>query len=652
MNLAGQRHLFVATLARAWDSPAIHRLATMINRRIVPFGVKPGAVQLGVIVSRWFLFCVVLFVCSVINDSVAFGQAGLRESLERLDTNQDGNIDPDEITPLSRLFLEQIAEARRISLDRPNKIEDLQLAARIYHALRNGVAGKDIQPVGQPSVRDFGPEPDRPLVPEFGLSDLKYPYLQEDLDDADRTLRRSDRNEDGYIDLAEAKRAQWRHRDPFEMDVDNDGRLSRMELTQRYARRRMLESASSELRQKAKRTGGEIRPVERREASRRYPSRDSGDYLSATVMSRFDQNRNGRLELQEAAGLGIPTVTLDTDRDGELSRDELNAYMKGIESQVGTLSEALPIWFFELDANGDEQISMAEFTSDWSAEKLAEFAAYDFNADGLITTAEVLDVKSVSGGTYESMEGQMLPPRKTVVSEIEVDDDYLVGDLNVQLSITHTYASYLDAYLIGPEGQRVELFSGIGGSDDHFDQTIFDDQSRYPITKVRAPFRGTFMPGALVKRQPSLSSFNGKSIAGVWKLEIRGSRSNRFGMLHDWSLIAKPQDMASIATAPSNDGPQAVAAARSEPPVSKPAVGSNGSSFAKENAPTKQELKQAFQFTPKKDWEQMDESERKEAIEEKRKAYEKYKAFLTSRKQQKKDEQSGDPGRSRIKLAK
>ncbi len=595
---------------------------------------------------RCCLFCTVLVGYGLMNDSAAIGQAGLRESLERLDTNQNGSIDPDEITPLSRLFLEEIAESRRISLDRPNKIEDLQLAARIYHALKNGVSGRRIRPVGQPSVRDFGSDPDQPLLPEFGLPEVKYPYLQEDLDDADRALRRSDRNQDGYIDLAEAKRAEWRHRDPFEMDLNRDGRLSRMELTQRYARRRMLENASSELRQKAKRTGSEVRPVQRREEARRYPSRDSGDYLSATVMGRFDQNRNGRLELQEAAGLGIPTVALDTDRDGELSREELNAYMTGIESQAGNLSEALPIWFFELDENGDEQIAMAEFTSDWSEEKLAEFAAYDVNGDGLITASEILDSKSVSGGTYQSLEGQMLPPRKTVISEIEVGDDFIIGDLNVQLSITHTYASYLDAYLIGPDGQRVELFTEIGGSDDHFDQTIFDDQSRYPITKVRAPFRGTFIPEALLKRQPSLSAFNGKSIAGVWQLEIRGSRSNRFGMLHDWSLIAKPQDNASVVTAPSQDGSQAVGVVRTESPVSKQPVskqpaGLSGSSFAVEKASTKQELKQAFQFQPKKDWGQMDERERSEAIDEKRKAYEKYKAFLASRKQQALDERSG-----------
>ncbi len=101
------------------------------------------------------------------------------------------------------------------------------------------------------SVKTFGPDPDRPLVPEFGLAEVKYPYTQADLDEADQTLRRSDRNRDGYIDRAEARRAKWTHRDPFAEDYDGDNRLSRLELGQRYARRRLLDDAADDLIPKA-----------------------------------------------------------------------------------------------------------------------------------------------------------------------------------------------------------------------------------------------------------------------------------------------------------------------------------------------------------------------------------------------------------------
>jgi Ca2+-binding EF-hand superfamily protein len=503
---------------------------------------------------------------SLLSDQL-YAQAGLRESLERLDRDQDGEISPDEITPRARPYLERIAKTRRMSLDRSNDIEKWQEAARIYYALQNGARGQEIDPEPESSVMPFGPKPGEPLVPEFGLPQVKYPYVQADLDEADRTLRRCDRNNDGYIDRAEAVHNEWTHRDPFEMDLDKDDRLSRLELGQRYARRRLLSNASSELIRKAWRTGSGIRSStsereERREDSQWWRRRDSRRWLTATIMGRFDLNRNGRLEAQEAQGLGISPGRIDIDRNGELSRDELDKFLNEMQKEAGDLTEGLPGWFYELDTNRDGQVAFAEFATEWTDEKAEEFALLDTNGDGLLTTSEAAQSKAMVGGSYSNENAQVLPPRRTIISEIEVSDDYLIRDLDVQLSITHTHTSYLDAYLTGPDGQRVELFTEVGGSDDHFDQTILSDQARYPITKAKPPFKGTFLPEALLKRQPSLSHFNGKSVKGVWQLVVRATRSDRFGMLHSWSLIVKPQeDMpTSTAMASSQDGPDSGAA--------------------------------------------------------------------------------------------
>ena len=169
-----------------------------------------------------------------------------------------------------------------------------------------------------------------PLVPEFGLPFVRFPYIQADLDQADRTLRRSDRNQDGYIDHAEAARAEWTHRQPFDEDLNKDDRLSRMELAQRYARRRLLSGASDELVRKAGRVGNGIQPVTREETERQDSSQwwrrgGSRYYLTATVLGRFDKNRNGRLEKDETVSLGFPPGKIDIDRDGVLSRDELTS---------------------------------------------------------------------------------------------------------------------------------------------------------------------------------------------------------------------------------------------------------------------------------------------------------------------------------------
>jgi subtilisin-like proprotein convertase family protein len=478
--------------------------------------------------------------------NLGMAQSGLRESLEKLDRNQNGEIDPDEITPLSRPYLERLARTRRMSLERSYDIERWQEAARIYFALQNGVSGERISPESEASVKSFVPDPEAELVPEFGLPAVKFPYIQADLDEADRTLKRSDRNRDGYIDHAESERAVWTHRQPFEEDLNKDDRLSRLELAQRYARRRLLSGASDELVRKAGRVGNGIQPAKRQESQRQ----DSGQwwrrgreyYLTSTVLGRFDKNRNGRLEKDETVSLGFPPGKIDIDRDGELSREELHAYLMQLQEEIGDIGEGLPGWFFELDENRDEQVAMVEFTTEWTAEKIAEFASYDGNGDGLLTASEVLSAKALVGGNYSNNDAEVLAPKKTVISEIEVLEDFVIGDLNVRLSITHSHTSYLDAYLTGPDGQRIELFTEVGGNDDHFDGTVFDDQSQTPITKARPPFQGSFIPEGALKRQPSLGSFNGKSAKGVWQLVVRGSRSERWGMLHSWELIVTPVD--------------------------------------------------------------------------------------------------------------
>lgn len=106
----------------------------------------------------------------------------------------------------------------------------------------------------------------------------------------------------------------------------------------------------------------------------------------------------------------------------------------------------------------------------------------------------------------------------------------------------------LDAFLTGPEGERVELFTEVGGSGDHFSKTTFDDQASTPVVKARPPYEGSFRPEAIDKRQPGLGVFNGKSVKGVWQLVIRGTRSDRFGMLHSWSLKVVPEDDDKAAT--------------------------------------------------------------------------------------------------------
>ena len=255
--------------------------------------------------------------------------------------------------------------------------------------------------------------------------------------------------------------------------------------------------------------------------------------------------------------MGLPITALDADHDGELSRDEMFEYVSELQDAAGDVTSGLPGWFFELDEDRDGQVALHEFSEERSLAKIEEFAAIDLNDDGLLTASEVLQSKAVTGGSYRNDKAEVLPPHRTIISEIEVDDDFLIRDLNVQISITHSNTGFLDAYLTGPQGERVELFSEVGGSGNHFEKTIFDDQSAAPITKARAPFEGTYRPEAIDNRQPGLYIFNNKSAKGVWQLIIRGSRSERFGMLHSWGLTIQPVEQ--IPTVSDDTEPQASA---------------------------------------------------------------------------------------------
>jgi len=501
----------------------------------------------SLLLRSWSVACLAMLL-TVTQVNSALGQAGLREALERLDKNEDGQISPDEITPQARPYFERITENQSRSWrEKPISIERLTGIARKYYYGQNGGIGRELRPEGESTIRPFGAYKEEPLVPDFGLGRVKYPYIQADLDLARQVMRSYDLNGDGLISRDEASKARkWTHRNPFEDDLNKDEHISRMELTQRYARRRLLDGIAGELGQRAERGVNDVRPAFRkpdaqRGGSRSRSSRSGNGYLALSLLNRFDANRNGRLEMNESLSLGIAAGRVDLNQDGSLSREELLAYLDSQQQQAAPLVEGLPDWFYELDKNRDQQVSMGEFTKEWTESKFADFTRWDRNGDGLVTVSEVMQAEIVSGGSYANKTAEILSPRRTMVSEIEVTEDYLVGDLNLQLSITHSYLSLLDCYLTGPDGQRIELFTEVGGTEDHFDNTIFDDQSPISIVRAKYPFKGSFQPEALIKRQPSLGHFNGKSIKGIWQLTIRGQRSNRFGMLNGWSLIASPE---------------------------------------------------------------------------------------------------------------
>lgn len=59
-------------------------------------------------------------------------------------------------------------------------------------------------------------------------------------------------------------------------------------------------------------------------------------------------------------------------------------------SAIERLPPGLPDWFARKDTNEDGQVSMAEFSSQWTEKEVREFSQLDLDNDGLITPEECL----------------------------------------------------------------------------------------------------------------------------------------------------------------------------------------------------------------------------------------------------------------------
>lgn len=122
---------------------------------------------------------------------------------------------------------------------------------------------------------------------------------------------------------------------------------------------------------------------------------------------------------------------------------------------------------------------------------------------------------------------------------IAVSDTGAVQDVNVRVRLNHSYDGDLTISLVAPDGTVVALSAARGGGGDNFGSgatdctgtsTVFDDASATPIASGTAPFAATFRPDGM------LSSLNGKSVTGSWRLRIGDSASGDSGFLYCWSI--------------------------------------------------------------------------------------------------------------------
>ncbi|NET01684.1 MAG: filamentous hemagglutinin N-terminal domain-containing protein [Sphaerospermopsis sp. SIO1G1] len=116
----------------------------------------------------------------------------------------------------------------------------------------------------------------------------------------------------------------------------------------------------------------------------------------------------------------------------------------------------------------------------------------------------------------------------TATFTFTVSEEQTIENLDVQFSAEHSINRNLTATLTSPDGTTLELFSGVGGSEDNFQDTVLDDSARTSIDNGSPPFQGEFQPTG----KGGLDVFNNKNSKGNWILEVTNNASLDSGTLY------------------------------------------------------------------------------------------------------------------------
>ena len=114
------------------------------------------------------------------------------------------------------------------------------------------------------------------------------------------------------------------------------------------------------------------------------------------------------------------------------------------------------------------------------------------------------------------------------VATINVPDSIVIQDIDVDLSIDHTWVNDLRVRLIAPNGLVITLVNRRGGSSDDMRLTL-DDQASTSIRNASL-LTGTFRP------EQALSNFAGLNAAGQWRVQVIDLAQFDTGVLNSATL--------------------------------------------------------------------------------------------------------------------
>jgi uncharacterized repeat protein (TIGR01451 family) len=125
-----------------------------------------------------------------------------------------------------------------------------------------------------------------------------------------------------------------------------------------------------------------------------------------------------------------------------------------------------------------------------------------------------------------------------------------VADLNVRVSLSHSWDDDLVLLLISPAGTVVTLSNRHGSDNDNYVNTVFDDEAATAISAgypaAWPPFTGSFKPDS------PLSAVRGETINGTWKLKVVDVSQDDTGTVTAFGLDVVPStyQCASVGSGP------------------------------------------------------------------------------------------------------
>lgn len=276
-----------------------------------------------------------------------------RRFLERMDTNHDGRIEPNEADGPMRFMYQGMAERAGLDASKPISLDEFReaMARRAEHRGSDRDDGDSSEsnrsntPEQDPLVPGFERVQSLPPVPGFGVrvaggaaggqnssSDNASSDASASASEKSRTefkvrayakgvVKKYDRDGNGTLEKDEWSRMR---NDPQPADRNNDGVITEQELAVRFLQDRLGGSSGN-----LAGSGG-------------FGPRES--YRTPTALER--------------------------------------------------LPDEIPDWFIDKDADGDGQVAMHEYAGFWSDSTAREFAGFDANNDGVITPQECLGAGS------------------------------------------------------------------------------------------------------------------------------------------------------------------------------------------------------------------------------------------------------------------